>query len=261
MEISWRSSNERQLCVNCGTKIKKAAKFCPKCGCKQNKDKKSWKAVAICTILLILICVLLVVGLKDNGFIAQIFQPVKDKNIDTLEFYGGYVGDMETAETDDEGVSLQEEILPETDMIKETSAIVEGNFLEDIGFTYDDVEPEVENIRELYYRTQEEQDRLTQENVDGITYYTYNEQIVKIEIKSGYANSPYSRLYYYFDDQLYFAFVFNGTEEHRFYYKNEELIRYIDASKTVYDYGTDGFKNIVGIDDVILEEAKAVFAE
>lgn len=36
---------------------------------------------------------------------------------------------------------------------------------------------------------------------------------------------------------MYFAFVFNGTEEHRLYFKDGVMIRYIDENKNIYDYG------------------------
>lgn len=247
------SRNESQLCFNCGMKIKRGVKFCPHCGNKQKKSIKTWLPIIFCVFFIVLLCILLIIGLKDNGFIVSLFQSKEKKDIAALEFYGGYVEDVEVFDYED---NVEKVILQEENKIAN-----EAILLEDIGFTSDDVEPEVETIRELYYKTQEEQDRLTQEDVNGIVYYTYNEQIVKIEIKSGYDNSLYSRLYYYFDDQLYFAFVFNGTEEHRFYYKNEELIRYIDSSKIVYDYGTENFQNIIEMDDVILEEAKRLLTE
>lgn len=179
---------------------------------------------------------------------------------------GDYVEDVEVSdyENDDvEKVLSKEENNTKSENVKKEEDVIENKLvhLEDINFTSEDVEPEVEKIRELYYITQEEQDSLIQKDANGITYYTYDEQIIKIEIKGGYDNWTYSRFYYYFNNQLYFAFVFNGTEEHRFYYKNEELIRYIDSSKIVYDYGTESFQNIIEIDDVILEEAKTLLTE
>ncbi len=47
----------------------------------------------------------------------------------------------------------------------------------------------------------------------------------------------YSREYYFHDGQLVFAFLFNGTEEHRLYFKDGHMIRYIDEYKTTYDFG------------------------
>lgn len=46
----------------------------------------------------------------------------------------------------------------------------------------------------------------------------------------------YSRDYRFHDSQLVFAFVFDGTEEHRLYFKDDHMIRYIDERHTTYDY-------------------------
>ena len=47
----------------------------------------------------------------------------------------------------------------------------------------------------------------------------------------------YSREYFFKNDKLYFALIYDGTEEHRLYFSDDILIRYIDNNKNTYDYG------------------------
>ena len=55
-------------------------------------------------------------------------------------------------------------------------------------------------------------------------------------IEKGQRDWNYSRDYRYHNDKLVFAFVFDGTEEHRLYFKDDHMIRYIDENKITYDY-------------------------
>ncbi len=103
-----------------------------------------------------------------------------------------------------------------------------------------DVEAEVAQIREWYYDTQERQDSLICcEYTQGIYYFEYG-YAIKGVIPADYDDWGYTREYYYHDHELYFAFLFAGSEEYRLYFKDGKVIRYIDANGTVYDYGDIG---------------------
>lgn len=79
----------------------------------------------------------------------------------------------------------------------------------------------------------------------------------KFVLSNGTDGWNYSRQYYFHDGDLYFAFVFNGTEEHRLYFKDGVLIRYIDENKNVYEYGnTDAFADL---EEQVKDEAKQIY--
>ncbi len=67
-------------------------------------------------------------------------------------------------------------------------------------------------------------------------YYTPGSADTKIVLENGTDGWNYSREYYYHDGQFIFAFIYNGTEEHRLYFKDNHMIRYIDESHTTFDY-------------------------
>ena len=58
-------------------------------------------------------------------------------------------------------------------------------------------------------------------------------------LENGEDGWSYTREYYYHDGALIFAFIYNfdGTEQHRLYFKDGHMIRYIDENHTVYDFG------------------------
>ena len=99
-----------------------------------------------------------------------------------------------------------------------------------------DVDNEVGKIRSLYYATQD--DPGDEYESLGVTYYYKNGEVTKAVCPSGYNDWNYTRWYFYSNGKLYFAFVFNGTEEHRLYFVNDTLIRYIDANGKTMDYGS-----------------------
>jgi len=70
----------------------------------------------------------------------------------------------------------------------------------------------------------------------NIKIYYVEDQIVSIEVTSGYNEIDYSRIYYFDkDSKLYFAFVFDKRKENRLYFKNDMLIRYIDENGEIYN--------------------------
>ena len=74
--------------------------------------------------------------------------------------------------------------------------------------------------------------------IDRIRTYYYSPSADDMQkvIEKGQRDWNYSRDYRYHNDKLVFAFVFDGTEEHRLYFKDDHMIRYIDENKITYDY-------------------------
>ena len=96
--------------------------------------------------------------------------------------------------------------------VPETESVTEASF----SITQDEIEFEIENIRTYYYTPS-------------------NRDVQKV-LENGQDGWNYSRDYRFHDDKLVFAFVFDGTEEHRLYFKDDHMIRYIDENHTTYDY-------------------------
>ncbi len=101
-----------------------------------------------------------------------------------------------------------------------------------------DVESEVATIRDYYYATQNNLGNYMLEEHQNLTMYHEAGYPVKIFIKSGYNDWDYTREYFYHDQELYFAFVYNNNEQHRLYFKDGIMIRYIDENGNTYDYGS-----------------------
>ena len=93
-----------------------------------------------------------------------------------------------------------------------TEAVTETSF----AITQDEIEAEIEKIRTYYY--------------------TPSSHDVQKVLENGQDGWHYSRDYRFHDGKLVFAFVYDGTEEHRLYFKDDHMIRYIDENHTTYDY-------------------------
>ena len=100
------------------------------------------------------------------------------------------------------------------------------------------VESEVATIRDYYYTTQNNLGNYMLEEHPSLTMYHEAGFPVKIFAKSGYNDWDYTREYFYHDEELYFAFVYNNNEQHRLYFKDGIMIRYIDENGNTYDYGS-----------------------
>ena len=99
------------------------------------------------------------------------------------------------------------------------------------------VDEEVTQIRAWFYETQNKLNSYSSEDDGDVLRYYDNGYLIKMVVDKGYHNWDYTREYYFHDGELYFAFMFDGSEEHRLYFKNNQLIRYIDENKNTYNYG------------------------
>lgn len=105
---------------------------------------------------------------------------------------------------------------------------------------------------------------ITQEELEAeivrvrAVYYTPGAEDSKRVLSNGTDGWNYSREYYYHAGQLVFAFIYDGTEEHRLYFKDGHMIRYIDEHHTVFDFGAlDPFSSWA---ERALEEAERLYA-
>ena len=95
-----------------------------------------------------------------------------------------------------------------------------GSTVAPFSITPEELEQEIEFIRSCYYEPSD-LDR-------------------KITVDNGTDGWNYSREYTFHDGKLVFAFIYDGTEEHRLYFKDDNMIRYIDEYHTTYDFGALG---------------------
>ncbi|GEM_PF-7102824 len=68
-------------------------------------------------------------------------------------------------------------------------------------------------------------------------YYSPTPEVQDVYIPGGEDGWEYNSEYYFHNGKLFFAFLYLPGNQQRFYYDNDELIRYIDADGNVYDYG------------------------
>ena len=67
-------------------------------------------------------------------------------------------------------------------------------------------------------------------------YNDPGEGVEKMEIPGGTDGWEWDAEYCFHDGELFFAFLYRGTEEERFYYSGLHLIRYIDSDGNRYDW-------------------------
>lgn len=97
----------------------------------------------------------------------------------------------------------------------------------------DAVEPEP--VQDSFSITQEEVE--AQVEFIRTCYYTPGPDDAQVTLEGGEGGWEYSRDYRYHNGELIFAFIYRGTEEHRLYFKDGHMIRYIDENHTVFDFG------------------------
>ena len=87
-------------------------------------------------------------------------------------------------------------------------------------------------IRPLYNYINENINLCSKKSSGSLTSWYDNGRLCKKELVQGAENYDMSRQYYYDvnNGKMVFAFVFKGTQEHRLYFKDGKLIRYIDEN-------------------------------
>lgn len=79
----------------------------------------------------------------------------------------------------------------------------------------------------------------------GVSYTQISNDIRLIEITNGYREYQCSRLYHFDEEgKLTFSLIKDNSGEHRLYFYNDTLIRYIDTDDNVHDinYGLENFE-------------------
>ena len=241
------------FCDNCGSQLRDEAAFCPKCGTAVKKELESSESsndppvsdyedgyagtqtnknennkplsddlnrkkkkiiiiVIVAVVLFLAIAIGVVIIVVNNAKSApNNNEPTTVENSTETKMTEKPTEATQNNHTEPTPVSTYPPAdVPETEAINE--AVTEVSF----SITKEEIESEIEKIRTYYY-----------------TPSSHDAQKV---LENGQDGWNYSRDYRFHDGELVFAFVFDGTEEHRLYFKDDHMIRYIDENNTTYDY-------------------------
>lgn len=205
-------------CQNCGKKLDPKATACPHCGTpasadpqpnppQQNNSAKI-QSIAIIVILLVLIAAAIV------GIIFAV-RSSDNKGSDTTPAPAPSSAAATAAVAPSAAVKPTQSTTPASSEMPEVSdklIATEPPFT----ISQSDLEKEIEKIRTYYYTPSSDDEKIVLEN--------------------GTNGWNYSRDYRYHNGRLIFAFIFDGTEEHRLYFKDDHMIRYIDENSVTYDF-------------------------
>lgn len=134
-----------------------------------------------------------------------------------------------------------------------------------VGINIEEMEEVVGTSHEIVEQTQDELPQIDLENLDVEAevkqicswYYSPTDSEEKFVLSKRTDGWNYSREYYFHEGVLYFAFVFNGIEEHRLYFKDGVMIRYINENNNIYDYGNTS--DFYDWENKVLSESKQFY--
>ena len=204
-------------CKNCGNEIQEGAAVCGRCGAPVNANdnaesnitgtpmNKKLKviiivsaiAAAFAAIVLIILLLINMLGNKPETDTAAI-APTASPTV--------------AADADKAEETAKQEDPTEKAAVSPTVQPTEASF----SISGGELESEIEKIREYYYSPTSDDE--------------------KIVLDNGTDGWGYSRDYRFHNGKLIFAFIFDGTEEHRLYFKDDHMIRYIDENGVTYDF-------------------------
>lgn len=98
-----------------------------------------------------------------------------------------------------------------------------------------DLDAEIAQIQDWYYSTQDQLGHMDVADTDEAVIYMKDGNIQKIVVYNGINEMDDTREYFFKDNRLYFAFVYNEDREQRFYFVKDMLVRYIDGQSEIYD--------------------------
>ena len=265
-------------CPHCKAKIEKHSKFCEKCG-KPVKIKRRKKMIICGFIVITIVCLLLGMYLTNNQCYKNVPSLAGEKselesnqNIET--FFNEYLEQDEkkifnTAESvatssieipipnsaeaptlseTETPISTPEETPTPSPTETPTPMSTEMPISESTEATYaNSLEEKIQHIRDVYYSTQENLELFRADrSQEGLEIYYDEDSLKKIVSINGTCNNSdyllpegYSAEFYYENNTLVFVFVYQGSEEYRYYIDSEDenkCIRYIGPDGIVQDF-------------------------
>lgn len=253
------------FCGNCGLELDNNSEFCGNCGTKQNKDNsstdisvnitqqptKTKKKFLFVTVIGILV-ILIIIGVsvfyyfsitKEDVATTQTHQ-VQEKVIGNKKDEIRVKNDS-SLNDDDSAEEISDSFVDDDSLLSVTSKM-----------PVSDVEEKVVDIKSLYNQTQSSLSSYNKTTSNGITeYLDDNGKLVRVDFPANAVNE-YTRYYYLHNGKLYFAFIFNGTQENRLYFYENQLFRWIDEYKTTYDNALEN-TDFISWESFILNEIAA----
>ena len=265
-------------CPHCKAKIEKHSKFCEKCG-KPVKIKRRKKMLICGFIMVTIVCLLLGMYLTYNQCYKNVpslagkkSELESNQNIET--FLNEYLEQEEknifnTAESVTTSAtevpiptSAEASTLSTTETPIPTSAETptpsptetptpmptEMPISESKEAMYaNSLEEKIQHIRDVYYSTQEKLELFrVDRSQEGLEIYYDEDSLKKIVSINGTCNNSdyllpeeYSAEFYYENNTLVFVFVYQGSEEYRYYIDSEDenkCIRYIGPDGIIQDF-------------------------
>ena len=116
-------------------------------------------------------------------------------------------------------------------------------------YTKEYIDEKVKEIRLYYYSTMDNLSSLKTSEKNRCKYYTNSRgEVERIDFEL--YQIGYKASYYYHNNELYFAFVYKGKTENRFYIEDSKILRWITPEKETIDIGTadkkySGWKDVI----------------
>lgn len=219
----------RNRCPQCNSPLKYGALFCGKCG-KSLEDEIEKSTISVSEKkkdkgLVFLIVLFVVVLIASASVIGYIYFRNNSVNIETPNI------EMSTDNKEDE-LDIEENGDVVSDELDTTEDLEEQEYI----YNNFNVEDEISRIRMLYNATQSNLSSLSMDSSDGekVKYYDTNSKLVRMDIPAN-SITPYTKYYYFENGELYFAFIFDDTNENRLYFKDNKLFRWIDETGKMHD--------------------------
>lgn len=210
------------FCINCGNPCEEGQVLCEECRrIEERKDSRPPRKHVPVLVGFILVLALLV-----SGTVGYLFLNRKSSEPDTEQMIFEKTG---VSESSSAAIAFSAEDTENVYITEEESVISTEVRQESTDSTYDGDKETVSTTESF--------------NVDDAVaqiqdwYYNPSDSETSAVVAGGTGGWSYSREYYFHNGNLYFAFVFDGTEEHRLYFKDNQMIRYIDEYGNVFDYG------------------------
>lgn len=265
-------------CPHCKAKIEKHSKFCEKCG-KPVKIKRRKKMIICGFIVITIVCLLLGMHLTNNqcyknvpslagekselesnqnieNFLNEyleqdekkIFNTAESVTTSSTEIPIPNSAEAPTLSTTETPISTPEETPTPSPTETPTPSPTEMPISESTEATYaNSLEEKIQHIRDVYYSTQENLELFRADrSQEGLEIYYDEDGLKKIVSINGTCNNSdyllpegYSAEFYYENNTLVFVFVYQGSEEYRYYIDSEDenkCIRYIGPDGIVQDF-------------------------
>lgn len=266
---------DKSVCPKCKKKIEvENARFCTGCGY-QFKDGsrsaggKNHKPLYICIIVLIMILIALAALIVIKYQAGELSIPflLNNQTTETIDLSAEDADDESTDAEDDE----EEQIDADSEKAEEDAAAEAAPAAEDVAVEapaeeeapiepWDiDIYGEISYIESWCSEVDNNLEWYDYYDFGGVSCYVQEAGPVKVMVKKDYNGWNYNREYY--GNGIFFVRVYNLSEEHRFYFSESRLFRYVDENGVIHDYGSENWADYVALSEKVCEEQSTLYTE